>query len=108
MASRANQTHPPLSAALRIIPVLPPRLPARFVARAIERLDELGGDPDLEDATCAEDEGLTPMAIRFASDGAGCEISDPGGGNVDDQGELQDDWRWPVYGLDQSLGPVNI
>lgn len=39
----------PLSAALSVIPSLPRPLLTRFVARAIERLDAIDGDPDLED-----------------------------------------------------------
>lgn len=39
----------PLSAALSIIPSLPRPLLSRLVTRAIERLDEIDGEPDLED-----------------------------------------------------------
>ena len=53
-------------------------------------LDELEGDPDLEDATDGEDEfALSPNAMEWASRetrGPGCEISDPDTG-VDDDGE---------------------
>ena len=48
-----------------------------FIEIAIGLLDLSDGDPDLEDATDAEDEGLTPLAIDVASDGAGCLIADP-------------------------------
>lgn len=44
----------PLSLALSVIPSLPRPLLSRLVARAIERLDELDGDPDLEDCGDAE------------------------------------------------------
>jgi hypothetical protein len=39
----------PLADALAIISSLPRPLLSRIVARAIERLDEIDGDPDLED-----------------------------------------------------------
>lgn len=52
----------PLSVALAIIPSLPRPLLSRLVARAIERLDEMDGQIDDED-------------------------DDPGGGNVEDEGE---------------------
>jgi hypothetical protein len=50
-----------------------------FVAIAIDLLDLADGDPDLEDATDAEDEGLTANAIDCASDGPGCDLADAGG-----------------------------
>lgn len=49
-----------------VIPSLPRPLLCRLVARAIEHLDEMDGDPDLED-------------------------DDPAGGNVEDEGELVSD-----------------
>jgi hypothetical protein len=39
----------PLSLALSVIPSLPRPLLTRLVERAIERLDAMDGDPDLED-----------------------------------------------------------
>ena len=70
----------PLHIALSVIPSLPRPLLARFVARAIERLDAEDGDPDLEDATDAEDEGITWAAAQYCnSDYPGCPVSDPGG-----------------------------
>lgn len=108
MASRASSTATALDAALRAIPALPPRLLYRFVARAIERLDELGGDPELEDATCAEDEGITWVAANYSSgDYPGCPVGDPGGGNVDDRGGEQERCI-PEYGIDQSLGSLSL
>lgn len=78
----------PIDLALSIIPSLPRPLLARFVARAIERLDAEDGDPDLEDATNAEDEGITWAARLYTGrEYAGCPVSDPGGGNVEDEGE---------------------
>jgi hypothetical protein len=68
----------PLSAALAIIPSLPRPLLSRLVARAIERLDEIDGDPDLEP-------------------------DDPGEDNGDAE---QEQGRAAIYGVDQSRGPV--
>ncbi|MGC4252799.1 MAG: hypothetical protein QM605_15355 [Sphingobium sp.] len=46
--------------------------------------------------------------------GPGCEVSDAGGGNVEDEGEAIDEREpdqhfqtIPVYGVDQSLGAIN-
>lgn len=80
----------PFDIALSVIPSLPRPMLARFVARAIERMDEEDSDPDLEDATDAEDEGLSPWARRFAARGPGCVIGDPGGGNVNAAANLFD------------------
>lgn len=46
--SRAIGSHMPLAVALAVIPSLPRPVLSRLVARAIERLDEMDGDPDLE------------------------------------------------------------
>ena len=46
----------PLADALAIIPSLPRPLLSRLVARAIDRLDEIDGDPDLEPDDHAEDD----------------------------------------------------
>ncbi|HEY5082705.1 MAG TPA: hypothetical protein VII91_12460 [Bauldia sp.] len=48
MGSRAIGPHMPLDVALAVIPSLPRPILAQLVARAIERLDEMDGDPDLE------------------------------------------------------------
>lgn len=45
---------PPLAIALSVIPSLPRPLLSQLVARAIERLDEIDGDTDLEDGHDAE------------------------------------------------------
>lgn len=50
---------------LRVLPSMPRPMLARLTARLIERLDELDGDPDLED-------------------------DDPSGGSADDVGEVED------------------
>lgn len=46
--------------------------------RLLERLDEVEGDPDLEDALDTEDDVLTPWGAVF-HDGPGCPIADAGG-----------------------------
>lgn len=83
----ANPMHPQssgrgveLKAALSVIPTLPRAVLARLVARAIERLDEIDGDPDLEpngdeeDGSAAEDDFMYQ-----GGHGPGCDIADPGG-----------------------------
>ena len=47
MATKADAPEP-LELALTVIPSLPRPILARIVARAIERLDEIDGDPDAE------------------------------------------------------------
>ena len=68
-----------LDAALAMLPSLPRPLLSRLVARAIERLDEIDGDTDVEpdgdeeDGSFAEEEERA-FATQFA--GPGCSISD--------------------------------
>lgn len=82
--------------------------------------DEESADPDLElagdeeDGSCAEDEEGGHIGRASYMDGPGCPISDPGGGNVEDEGEGIDEKEptdhyatLPIYGPDQSLGPLN-
>jgi len=81
-----------------------------FVAVAIDLMDVADGDPDLEIGDDLEDDFLlSPYALAYSEGrGPGCEISDAGGGNVDDQGEGIDE-REPDnnedhcqhYGVDQ-------
>lgn len=103
-------THPPLSQALSIIPSLPRPLLSRLVARAIERLDEIDGDADLEDAT-GEEDAFEGHNERFGYDGPGCPVadaredSDPGECNGDPE---QEQGRVAIYGLDQSRGPIRF
>jgi hypothetical protein len=59
-------------------------------------IDDHGGGDDAED-----DFELSRHARAARSDGAGCPISDPGGGAVDDQGERSEP-HCGEYGLDQS------
>ena len=49
-----------------------------FVAIAIDLMDLADGDPDIENATDAEDEGITDEALAY-TDGPGCLISDDAG-----------------------------
>lgn len=52
MATRAHEhASAPLPAILAAIPRLPRPILSRLTARLIERLDEIDGDPDLEDDT---------------------------------------------------------
>lgn len=86
-----------LAPMLRVIPSLPRPMLARLTERMIERLDELDGDPELEpngdehDGTNAEDEPYSEWFGYNAGRGAGCPISDPGGGNIEDEGERLDE-----------------
>jgi len=76
----------PLDLVLEIIQSLPRPLLARLAARIVERLDELDGDPDLEDddpAGQADEDGINtgvPVVIEhgMSLEGPGCPWSDPG------------------------------
>jgi len=60
-----------------------------FIEVAIGLLDLADGDIDLEDATDAEDEGLSPLAIAIASEAPGCPIADP---DLEHDGTEPDDY----------------
>lgn len=78
----------PFSAALAIIPSLPRPVLSRLVARAIERMDEIDGDADAEEAW-PEWNGYP---VRWDLTGhEDAEEDDPSGGAVEDQGELSED-----------------
>lgn len=89
MASGAPAVHAtPLDLLLASVPSLPRAILARLTARMLERLDELDGDPDLED-------------------------DDPAGAD-DDLGEADPcrpepgfSARFPIHATDQSHGPTN-
>ncbi|HEX8388249.1 MAG TPA: hypothetical protein VF636_04465 [Sphingomonas sp.] len=88
MAARFHQPAPlPLDALLATIPSLPRPVLSRLVARMIDHIDGLDPDPEEED-------------------------DDPAGDPLD-RGELDESrpdgikLPRPVYGADQSLGPVN-
>ncbi len=75
-----------VSSALSVIPSLPRPFLSRLVDRAIERLDEIDGDADLEDGRDDDEE------------------DDPGGGNVEDEGEAaetEDAGGCGEHGIDQ-------
>lgn len=46
-----------------------------MVNAGLQLLDVLGGDPDVEDATDVEDEGIQPQHLR--NGGVSCQVSDP-------------------------------
>ena len=60
----------PLDVLLSMIPSLPRAALSRLTERAIDRLDEIDGDPDLEpddDDECpARDDGCAPIPFRGA------------------------------------------
>ena len=95
--SRAIGSHMPLEVALAVLPTLPRPLLARFVANAIDRLDVMDGEADLEPEVTEQDDEP--------------EIDDPdeeddhSGGNVEDEGEREVGMARPDYGVDQSQGP---
>lgn len=68
----------PIDLLLSAIPSLPRHVLDRLVERAIDHLDQLDGDPDLEgdgdeqDGNHAEDDFAS-----FRADGPGCPVSDP-------------------------------
>lgn len=86
MASKASAqpvTLPPILAFIMGVPVAPRSAVERTIERAIEALDAIDGDPDLEpdgdetDGNGAEDE---PCAwFTGYRRGPGCEVSDAGG-----------------------------
>ena len=50
-----------------------------LIEALIATLDTIDGDPDVEDATDAEEDfSISPWALRF-TDGPGCEVGDPSG-----------------------------
>ena len=103
------------------IPSLPRAELERLAERVIETMDDLDGDPDVEangdelDGSMGEDDfhqhGADTLGLPGNPDEA--EDDDPAGGAADDQGEPEE-WRQdgvtldrPIYGPDQSLGPIN-
>jgi len=123
VVTRAIDAHPhpaaipPMPAVARILARYDRRSLEAFLSVAIDLLDTMDGDPDIErngdenDGSFAEDEYCASFFGSF--DGPGCPISDPGGGNVEDEGEEEEDGAGqiyatlPVYGVDQSVGPLN-
>ncbi|GFZ89619.1 MULTISPECIES: hypothetical protein [Sphingobium] len=80
---RAVQPVPTLAALLTVIPSLSRPELGRLVQRMIDRMDEMDGDPDLEQ------EGMEDDWVRHKANGPGCPISDPGGCEHDGR-ELED------------------
>jgi hypothetical protein len=84
MASRATvngEGLQSLSLALSLIPSLPRPLLSRLVQRAIDHLDELDGDPDVEGADSEDDPDFTKHPKRLRKNmsrwyGPGCQIAD--------------------------------
>ena len=95
--SRAIGTHLPLNVALAILPTLPRPYLARLVANAIDLLDRLDGDENLEPEVTEQDD--EPEIDDEP------EEDDHGGGNADDEGEVEFGIV-PAYGIDQSTGPL--
>ena len=126
---RAIGSHLPLNVALAILPTLPRPYLARLVANAIDRLDQLDGDADLEpevteqddepelddfaeedNEDCGHDEGEPDYRKRRRhrrnESGPGCTISDTDYG-AEEIGEPIDGIVPSAYGIDQSTGPLS-
>lgn len=89
---RQAQPTPSIAALLTVIPSLERAQLSRLVHRMIDRMDTIDGDADFEDATNAEDDfRLTGQVLSlFGERGPGCPLSDPGGGNVEDEGQTNE------------------
>ena len=96
---RAIGSHLTLNVALAILPTLPRPILSRLFARAIERLDELNGDADLEPEVTEQDD--EPEIDDEP------EEDDHSGGSADDEGE-REEGIVPAYGIDQSTGPLPV
>ena len=70
-----------------------PKLEA-FIAIAIDLLDTMDGDTDLESPGAEYDFEIPYWQRRIVAGGPGCPVSVPGGGNVED-GSEEDDEREP-------------
>ena len=103
----------PLDAALTILPSLPRPVLSRLVARMIDRLDEIDGDPEIEEDNedCGHDEGepdyRRPHWRLRKWAGPGCNISDCDYGS-EDEGEADEGRCIPAYGIDQTTGPLPL
>ena len=97
--SRAIGTHLPLNVALAILPTLPRPYLARLVANAIDLMDRLDGDENLEPEVTEQDD--EPEIDDEP------EQDDHGGGNVEDEGELENGIVHAAYGIDHSTGPLS-
>lgn len=82
-----------------------PKLEA-FIAIAIDLLDTMDGDTNLESPGAEEDFEIPTSQIVYADHGPGCTICDRGGGNFEDRGEDDEErepkhHQAPDYGIDQ-------
>lgn len=75
----------PLDMLLTVIPSLPRPVLARLTTHMIERMDELDGDPDLEQSYPNADGGRRSVIRGRGSYHEDDEDDDPGGGNIDDE-----------------------
>ena len=96
---RSIGSHLPLNVALAILPTLPRPLLARLVANAIDRMDALDGDADLEAEVTEQDD--EPEIDDEP------EEDDHGGGDAGDEGEPEEGRLIPAYGIDQTTGPLS-
>lgn len=91
------------TASFRYAELPPKEALASAVETLIAILDVLDGDPDIElngdelDHNEGEDE-----FINHRCSGPGCPVSDPGGGNVEDEGQQGAGEVMPIYGIDQT------
>ncbi len=87
MIARQHSTGGPSGLPLALIAQAIPKLSRHdleaLTERLIDRLDEVDGDADLEDATDTEDDVLSPFVAGFFT-GPGCPIADkPEDDNMD-------------------------
>lgn len=98
---------PAILAFITGVPMAPRHAVEQLIEQAIEALDLLDGDPDIEpngdelDGEGAEDEPHIYHISRALDRGAGCPISDPGGSAAPISVIL------PEYGDDETRGPTN-
>ena len=97
---RAIGSHVPLNVALAILPTLPRPLLVRLVANAIDRLDQMDGDADLEPEVTEQDD--EPQVDDEP------EQDDHSGSDAGDEGEPEEGRFIPAYGIDQTLGPLPL
>lgn len=91
---RSRFPAPTVATLLLAMPTLRRDELGRIAERAIDRMDGMEPDPDLEDdgdtedGNGAEDDGCAYFALL--GDGPGCPISDAGGGNVEDEAQINE------------------
>lgn len=90
---------------LSAIPTLPRSIVEQLAERLVDRLDELDGDPDDEESDLEDSFAFSGTALGLIESlwsGPGCELTDPGGGDVGDEGEQEVARTVAVYGVDQT------